>query len=283
MTASNKHRKWYERAPKPAHKLTYLKMEVLRSLALSQFLTTRHVQGIHGFSEKAARGHLRDLYDMGLIDRMPVQGSMIGKAALLDADLHFPTREGIKKLELSARPGDGTPQLSAHSMPHEFAVRDALVWLACSARSHAGHAVETWDCSGTPLCGAKMDALFVYRLAESGVAVGFLEVDMGTERGTAGSRTDRWGVKIAAYGEAFADTEHKAIKAITGGRGNARLVITVPTPVRANWIMERLRGTAAGQYAWIGVQQDLVGMDIYSPVWCRSDGAEQAFIQGGMY
>ncbi|WP_394796348.1 replication-relaxation family protein [Armatimonas sp.] len=198
-------RKRFERAPKAAHCLTPLKVRALVLIAESRFLSTPQVAGLMGISEHAVRGHLRDLYDMGLTNVVAIPGSAVGSKALIAPKVHYPSAEGIKQLKQLAvlpdaalKPGGYSPEQFMF-LGHELAVRDMLVYLTRLARENEGHEVERWDSSkGLQTDSVRPDAVFVYRYGETHMA-GILEADMGTERGTAGDRFDRWAQKAQAY------------------------------------------------------------------------------------
>lgn len=264
-------RKRFERS-QAAHSLTPLKVRALTLVAESRFLSTPQVAGLMGLSDHAARGHLRDLYDMGLTDVVAVPGVSVGSTALLSAKIHHPTRKGIEELEAlgtlpaSAKSQGYSPTQFAF-LAHELAVRDTLVWLTRLARAHDGHAVERWDCSGSLQQGAvRPDAVFVYRYGETFMA-GVLETDMGTERGNSGDRLDRWAQKAQGYAALFAS--ETGLRALTGAP-RARLVVTVSSESRAQWVAARLAPVA--KHAWIGVRG-------HEETWTRGDGTRRPFLK----
>lgn len=268
------------------HALTGLKLDALHLVAESRFLSTAHVEVMMGWSEKTARGHLRDLYDLGLTDRLPVAGALLGTKALLSHNVHYPTARGLKALERVGMLPDGprrrTDLRPSGYLAHELAVRDVLAWLTASARS-AGHRVEKWDCSESlDAFGVRPDAAFAYRVAEPGpsdtgsVLAGLVEVDRGTERSASG-RSDRWARKIDAYARLFSPEEKERMRALTGYR-NAVLLVTVPDRARGNWIGKRIEGTAMDRFTLVAVHSELLSPkdkdgkrppvpDVYAPLW----------------
>jgi hypothetical protein len=265
-------------AEEPRHPLTPIKLEALRLVAESKFLSTPQVAALTGKSEKAARDHLSDLKDMRLLAPIPLP-----PAAFRDCDdpvaaaygsapnVWVPTRAGLSALRRAGMLPEGAKAPPAFRpenfafVAHEVAVRDTLCWLTASARKH-GHSVETWDCrSGMRVGRSRPDAWFAYRAGS--VYVGLVEVDMGTQR----SR-ETWSNKLASYAEIFADTERKALKELTGGWGRARLVVTVPTERRAAWIAELAEERNASAFTWIAARPDLKGSDVYAVDWIRPGG-----------
>jgi DNA-binding CsgD family transcriptional regulator len=283
-------RKRFERAATAEHMLTPLKIEALRLLAESRFLSTAQVERIMGWSDKTARGHLRDLYDLGLTDRLPVPGAVLGTTALLAANVHYPTRAGVKALERLGLLPDGVRTVkSLHPtryLAHELGVRDVLAWLSVSARRYALHApyahrVEHWDCSpDLTVFHTTADAVFTYRIAESGkgsVLAGIVEVDRDSERQVSGGRGDRWAAKVEAYDWLFSTEGAERLRVLTGFR-RARLLVTVPSAARAEWVARRLAGTLAAPDTRIGVQAELDGADVFAPVWLTPEGGSVALL-----
>jgi hypothetical protein len=276
-------RKHYVRAT-PEHRLTATKLEVLRTVALSHFLSTSQVAGVTGLSDKATRDHLRDLLDLGMLEAVAVHRSVfkLGEQGMAPK-LHVPTRAGIKALEdvqlLPARAPKRPGETS--TLPHHLAVRDTLVWLARSARASAdrGHFLERWDCGDVPVGNARPDALFVYRFEhgeEGRAVVGLLEADMGTERAMSGP-ADRWATKVAAYGAVFQEESRDTLYAATGF-DNARIVVTVGTEARALWIARRVAGSPIESAVWIARREDMANGKAGDAFWYRPDGTRQAFV-----
>jgi hypothetical protein len=281
-------RKRNERSSRAGHGLTPAKMAALQAVAESKFLSTEQVAALRGWSGKTARLHLRDLFDLGLLDRMAVPGVLVGTRALLAPFVHYPTADGLRALETwgmlpdhALRPSAYRPALTAF-LAHELAVRDGLVWMTAAARSVPGHAVEKWDCSaGLAAFGTAVDAVFVYRVRpgeQRALIAGFLEADMGTERGTSGGRYDRWAAKLRSYGELFSEQSRETIFKLTGRRSNACLAVTVTDAARAVWIRERARGTPVAERLWIAVRDDLKGAGAEAPVWLAPDGEYRPFV-----
>lgn len=280
----------FERAAKSDHPLTGKKLDVLQTIAESRFLSTPQVAGIMDMSEKAARDHLRDLFDLGLLDVLPVpQLALGGSPFTLAAKVHVATRKGIDALnqigiilplDVAKTAAQAVPQYSF--LAHELAVRDTFVWLVRSTRANPDHVIERWSCAGDlRVLDRRVDALFVYALspeANAPVVVGLIEADMATERGTSGGATDRWSEKFAGYAAVFAQDDRTALRTLTGGFTRARLVVTVPTKARAEWVARRAAGTGVESYLWVAVRQDMESADVHSPIWLRTSGSDAAFI-----
>ncbi len=277
-------RKRFERSV-PGHSLTSKKLDLLQTVALSHFLTTDQVARAHGLSLRATREHLRNLYDLELLDLEGVSHEALKTGAFgLASKVHVPTRKGLIALYDRDMLPERKQKLPGGSVTigHQLAIRDVGVWVMVSARNHraSGHEVERWECAEVPDVGdAKPDGLFVYQFAPGDggeVQVGIVEADMGTERGMTGP-SDKWGKKIAAYsavfGEESRDTLYKAI-----GFEAARLVVTVETDARASWIAKRVAGSVIAPFTWIAKRTDLLNADVYVPVWLRPDGVRKGFL-----
>lgn len=285
-------RRLYERSKTSEHPLTGLKLEVLRTVAASQYLSTPQVAALVNLSEKATRDHLRDLLDLDCLKVLSVPKVVLGQGQYgMAAKVHIPTKTGLETLwEMDLLPINPESRKVTRSpgyatLAHQLAVRDVLVWLTRSARQHqtAGHSVERWDCTGALAVGDTVpDAVFAY-LYEPGEPghrrVGLVEVDRGTERATSGGVNDKWAAKIAAYSAVFEEPKRGTLVSVTGFR-RARIVVTVESEGRANWIARRVSGTPIGDFVWLAVRETLAKADVYAPIWFRSDGTRQAFVEG---
>src|SRR5256885_197577 len=80
MAAYRPYRKLFERG-EPEHPLTPHKLRLLRFVAECGILTVPQLSGLSALTEKAVRGHMRDLFDLGLVERAGVP-----RAAMADAD-----------------------------------------------------------------------------------------------------------------------------------------------------------------------------------------------------
>lgn len=228
-----------------------------------------------GITEGAARRHLRDLQDHKLIQPLAVTGAALGTKALLGPKMHFPTQKGISTLKDFGL-HDGSYKAETFDVSqymfigHALAVRDVLCYFTEMAREQ-GDSVEYWNCSNNLQAGSvRPDALFWYAREGKRIA-GIVEADMGTERGTAGDRNDRWAQKIEGYGALFAEPSH--VESLTGSP-RARLVITVPNATRAEWISKRLVGTGLERQAWIGIARET------GALWWRPGGERSGFVPG---
>lgn len=279
-------------SPEPHHPVTARKAAVLALVAESQFLATHQAAALLGITAKGARDHLLDLRRHGLLESERTYGPDMGLDAPFGPMVHWVTPAGRRFLRRRGMLPEGAgrePSYGPRSkgfVGHEAAVRDLLVWLTVSARtlSAEGHAVAQWSVGqGIAFGAARPDAAFVYRVAgepRPASVVGVLECDMGTQTAADGGRSDRWAQKLKAYGEAYAAAER------TGDRAaHARLVVTVGTAARAEWVVGRLRESGAvARRAWVAVRGDLGGdggwTGVRDAVWLRPDGTRAAFAPG---
>jgi hypothetical protein len=101
---------------------------------------------------------------------------------------------------------------------------------------------------------------------------------MGTERGTAGDRFDRWAQKLAGYGTLFGPDGEEQLRTLTGSP-RARLIVTVPDALRADWVLRRVGSVeTVARVAWVAVRSELTGADTMTTVWRRPDGSVQPFV-----
>jgi hypothetical protein len=242
MTVS-KRRRTFERS-RPEHPLTQLKLDLLDWIGHLGISTTPQLCLTGGFSDQACRKHLRDLYDMGLVDRTGVDRANLagpdvpnttnllhGRAPVI----HFITKDGQKMLvELGLQEAGQFPDIPQvgpkHSLhvAHELQVRDARIWLHLQHMDSPQHAgVEHWHTGPAAVCTldrtsapyeVRPDAWFTYHL-DNGTLVGFLEVDRGTEKSP-----KRWEDKFVTYAYLMSSG---LVQAHTGYQ-KGRVIITVP-------------------------------------------------------
>lgn len=266
---------------------------MLRWLAEMRFLSLPQLARLccpserRDLSEKSARRHMRELFDSGLADVLPVsRAALAPPGAPNDASLLYgsapnvyaPTTQGMKLLlradligdeMLKRLPPSYGPKNSLF-LAHELAVRDVRVWLELSARS-GGCEVERWRDGeeaviklDRPPFSVRPDAWFAYRMGKV-VLVGLVEVDRGTERGDR-----RWGEKLEAYSALFEGRE--ALAAATG-YVNARVLAFCPGARRRD-SLAALIADRAGRF-WLGERNVLSYFDMAAPIWRRPgyDGA----------
>ena len=301
-------RRRYERVQGgPAPALTAQKLALLRFVAELRLLSMPQLARLTGLSERSARRHLRELFDAGLVDRVPVPRAALAPAAEgNDARLLYGSAPTVyvsvkAGVALLVKAGYLPPDAQRLPLPeygprnsvflaHELAVRDARVWLECDAAKHAGRGVLRWSDGREatiplPDAGvARPDAWFVYRLGRLPpvaevpdrplVLVGLVETDRGTERGGA-----RWGSKFEDYRRLLLD---RAALAAATGYVNARVLVLTPDAQRrdalAGLLAERARETGAaaallGRF-WLAERSILEGAELTEPAWRRpgSDG-----------
>lgn len=305
---SARRRRYQRVAGGPAPTLTAQKLALLRFIAELRLLSMPQLARLTGLSDKSARRHLRELFDAGLVGRVPVPRAALAPAAdgngagLLYGSaptVYVPAKAGVALLVGS---GHLPPEAQHLPLPeygprnslflaHELAVRDTRVWLECDAAKHAGRGVLRWSDgreATIPLPGAgaaRPDAWFVYRLgrlppvvdvpvAEAPdrplVLVGLIETDRGTERGGA-----RWGDKFEDYRRLLAD---RAALVATTGYVNARVLVLTPDARRrdalAGLLAERARATGVpapllGRF-WLAERSVLEGAELTAPAWRRA-------------
>lgn len=286
-------RRRYARSPNPAApvSLTPTKVEMLRWLAEMRFLSLPQLARLccpaerRDLSEKSARRHMRELFDAGLADVLPVsRAALAPPGAPNDASLLYgsapnvyaPTAQGLRLLiragvigeELTTRPTPAYGPKNSLFLAHELAVRDVRVWLELSARS-GGHEVERWRDGEEAAIGldrppfsVRPDAWFAYRMRKV-VLVGLVEVDRGTERGDR-----RWGEKVNAYGALFVGSQLSSVT----GYINARVLVFCPEARRrdalAALITDRAGGIA-GRF-WLAEHTVLARAGLEERVWRRA-------------
>ena len=203
--------KRFERAA-PEHPLTPVKLALLSHLAECSFLTVPQLAGLAGSTPKALRGHMRHLFDMGLVERVGVP-----RVALAEIDAHSRhtllfgsapiiyhlSRAGARTLVEAgmADPEEvkDVPSYGTHNslfLAHETQVRDMRVWLEVAVRAHGLPGIQSWvDGARTTIGRVRPDAWFTFPL-KGATLMGLLEIDRGTER-----RPATWIEKFAQYRE----------------------------------------------------------------------------------
>ena len=282
--------------------LTLPKLSMLRFLAELRFLSLPQIAKLvclserQDLAEKRARRHLRALFDAGLVDVLPVSRLAL---APLDApndatllygsapNIYVPTARGLDVLHqaglvdkaLLKRPPATYGPKNSLFLAHELQVRDVRVWLeGCSQASQGQQRVLTWkdgqDAAidlGQHCCPrhARPDAWFVYQVKEAQdanskpiILVGFVEVDMGTERGAT-----RWQEKLEVYHALFTGGQ---LKSITGYQNARVLVLTPDAKSRCDWLKEFIAEYAAPDQIlrfWLARQEVLRHPDLRQGDW----------------
>jgi hypothetical protein len=261
------------------HPLTAHKVCLLRMIAECSVLTLPQLARFAGISEKSARDHARDLFDLGLVARTGVpraalaatdaanaSGLLYGSSptiySLSPAGAKLLTKAGL----LDRDDGRELPHYgpkNALFLAHELMVRDVRVWLECLSRAHGHPGAALWrDGPQAAIGPTRPDALFVYRLSEA-TLVGLVEVDRATERAPA-----RWEAKFRQYERLFAS---RAIEELTGHE-RGRVIVTVPDARRRDTIaaiLERMLMTshAPPERFWITEHSTLERTDLREAVW----------------
>lgn len=286
-------RRRYVRTPpdKPLAALTPTKVQLLCFLAQCRFLSLPQLARLCCPSEKSARRHMRELFDAGLVDVMPVSRLALAPpdapndASLLYGsapNLYVPTPRGLELLLHAGLIGKETVKRTAASygpknslfLAHELAVRDVRVWLeGATQAAHGEQQVLAWKDGNEAVLdlghggSVRPDAWFVHRIGQTenrpSVLVGLVEVDRGTERGD-----KRWQEKLGAYEELFSGG---ALKVATG-YVNARILVITPDARRrdglATFIGER-SGTMAPRF-WFAERVVLQHPSLAAPYWWQS-------------
>lgn len=280
-------RRLFQRA-QAEHPLTPLKLRLLLFVAECSVLTVPQLAQLAGLTEKSARGHMRDLFDLGLVERCGVPRAALagldtpntpellwGRAptiySLSRAGARVLVEAGLKqKHEVADLPEYGPT--NALFLAHEVQVRDVRVWLAQVERVYPAHGgVLTWrdGARATIELGraeyprqARPDAWFVYRLQEA-TLVGLVEVDRGTERSPA-----RWQEKVGVYAVLLSGS---TIQELTTHKQARVLVITPDVRRReaiAGVIEEVLPDVSLPpDRFWIAEKAALRRADLSEPVW----------------
>lgn len=300
MGAPNQRRRRHERAEgSQALSLTPQKVALLCFVAECRFLSLPQLARLTALSEKSTRRHMRQLFDGGLVDKIPVTRASVSVAGSTGAQLLYGSAPDIYAanrlgLELLADAGHFDRAALKRSQPaygpqnslfiaHELLVRDVRVWLQglIDVREER-RVLDWWDGNNAVIPvsakrAVRPDARFVFQLRPAQadapdrplVLVGLVEVDRGTERGTT-----RWHEKLDDYIGLFAHQE--TLKAATGYT-NARVLVVAPDTRRrdtlADLILSRIREvglvTDILSRFWFAVQGDLPQANLTEPVWRR--------------
>ena len=267
--------------------LTARKLRLLGFVGRYRLLSLPQAAALAGLSEKAARRHLRGLFDHGLVDVIAAPRAALADPAEPDdarllygsaPNLYRLTRAGLKVLQSAELAEDIrlTPDRYGprHTLflAHELAIRDLLIWFELAARTHPGHRLECWRAGGEALIDLQRarspklchpDAWLVYRIDERAL-VALVEVDRGTERGGR-----KWGQKVAAYEELF---QGGRLPDVTG-YGRARILTVTPDERRrdrlAKFVGEHAPEWLAKRF-WFADHTILEVPDLYQIAWRQS-------------
>lgn len=271
----------------PEHPLTPPKLRLLLYVAECSVLTPPQLAGLSGMSLKAVRNHLRDLYDLGMVER-----SGVPRAALAHLEtpntpdllwgraptIYTLSKEGAKalvqaglvsKADVGEIPEYG-PKNSLF-LAHELQVRDVRVWLEQVKRAYGHPGVERWV-DGTRAVielgreqyprQARPDAWFTYRFQEA-TLMGMVEVDRGTERSPS-----RWHEKFAQYAPLLCGD---MVQELTGQK-QGRVLVICPNEVRREAVASLLEGLLPASHVppdrfWLASRATLEGTDLRHAIW----------------
>lgn len=277
----------------PAHPLTPHKLRLLQWVADCRLLTVPQLAGLSDASAKSVMGHMRDLFDLGLVTRAGVP-----RAALADVEaenvpvllwgraptIYTLSREGANLLvQMGLADTEAVRDLPVYGpknalfVAHELQVRDVRVWLETAKRRYGHAGVTRWKDGVRAIVRlereafpreVRPDAWFVYALGEVTLA-GFVEIDRGTERAPI-----RWQEKFTQYAALIgSETGHKVT-----GQKKVRVLVIASTPLRrdtlAAWITQMLPGSGVPpDRFWFAERKVLAQPELGTAVW-RVPGRE---------
>ena len=267
----------------PRYALTPGKVRLLSLIAQCGMLTTGQCSRIASISRKAAYNQLRDLFDLGLTERVSVPYVVLAPRETLTKTsvsipsevIHLPTKKALELLAewdfvdeaVVARPLPKYEGGNYLHLAHEVLVRDVRVWLQnCS---HIDGGETEWWAHGTDahIAPTRPDALFVYRLPcePAKRVVGLVEADRGTER------RDRWDKKAGEYAALFASGN---LAAVTRGRKKGRIVIVTLDAARRDWIAGVLDGSPVSDSYYVACRSDLEDGGMGRAIWRTKASAD---------
>jgi hypothetical protein len=290
MAASPEHarrrRRYQRQPPVKLMVLTPRKLVLLQAVAEYGLASLPQLAALACPSRKSARRHLRDLFDLGLVDVIPVPRVALAepvdgnRADLLYGsapNIYSITPSGLKALqerglvEAARPPAQRYGPRNSLFLSHELAVRDARLWFELAARTQPGHQLEVWQDGpaaeihlqrSRPPTIVRPDAWLIYRI-DAARLVAFLEVDRGTERGNR-----RWTEKLAAY-EIFLQSEQLRT---TTGYARARVLVITPHARRrddlAGFVAQHAAGALADRF-WLAERSVLANPDLAQAGWIK--------------
>lgn len=290
---TNKRRRRFERTVGEGCVLTPKKQALLLHLSQCRLLSLPQLAALEDLTEKAARKHLRAMFDSGFVQIVAVPRSV-----LVDTDtpndpslmygsapnIYQPTKEGLRllwelgKIEREERDRVAVPYgpKNATFLAHEVQVRDIRVWLERCRRWHQG-TLNHWrdngdamfDLSALKLSGIRSvrpDAWFTYKFPSGNSLVGLVEIDRGTERGVT-----KWREKLTQYRALLGPGKQVFQEAV--GFKRWRVLVVVPTEARREWLVrciaEEAKDDELSQRFWITTRAELVDIKngFTSPIW----------------
>lgn len=263
-------RRLFERG-EPEHPLTGYKIRLLECIADLEIAIPAQLSARTGMSGQAVRKHLRDLFDLGLVERMGVHRSALADPEENDTSLLYgraPTiytlsKEGGRVLGVAVKTPSYGPR-NAVLLAHELGARDFRVWLELVAKDYGHPGIVSWLMGSEAIVGrARPDARFVYQF--KGVRLlGLLEIDRGTETLT------RWKEKFSQYAPLLTPGS-TALKEATG-ESRGRVLVVTPNEKRRAGIADVIwscldKARIEPERYWITVRSSLGNRDLAAPVW----------------
>ena len=270
--------------------LTPIKRELLRYLAECRILSLPQLASFVQLSEKGARRQMRQLFDAGLVDVVPVSRAALAPDGALNDEtllhgsapnLYVPTVAALKVLVEAGTLGRhylkrAIPAYGPKNglfLRHELLVRDVRVWLELLARGGHGRTIRWEDGADAALDlqeeklakVVRPDAWFAFEITMSerpATLVGLVEVDRGTERGKS-----RWSEKLLSYHALFAS---QRLPELTG-YVNARVLVLCPDAARRDLLVsliEELAGSnGLASRFWLAAMATLSEASLADSVW----------------
>lgn len=287
-------RRRYTQAASAGCLLTPKKQALLMHLSECRLLSLPQLAALGNLSEKAARKHLRPMFDGGLVGVVAVPRSVLAEPEDLNDEsllygsapnIYLPSKEGLRQLyilgrierEERDRPVPSYGPRNALFLAHELQIRDVRVFLE-RVRRHDGGKLVNWrygpdaafDLSAYAVPGVRSvrpDAWFAHRTEAGKTLVGLVEVDRGTERGDS-----RWKEKAAQYSGLLTSGQGE-LTAVTGFQ-SARVLVVVPSAARRDWLAGRLVEFVPNEVVrrqfWIVVRPQLLDSGSFTaPIWRR--------------
>ncbi len=273
--------------------ITPVKLLLLKYLAECRFLSLPQLARLACLSLKSARRHMRELFDNGFVDVMPISrlalagqndrndeallyGSAPNLYALSGSGIKFLVESAVSDKNLLGKANARYGPKNSLFLAHELRVRDVRVWLEMAVRSQPkGLKVTGWHDGPEAVLNVAAhgrvnpDAWFTLMMgSDCGsskplVLVGLVEVDRGTERGDT-----RWTEKLEDYASLYSSGQ---LAEITGYQ-NARILVISESDTRARGLADlicRCASPALAERFWIAPSCVLESASLSDTVWLR--------------